>query len=172
MLPYHVDTRNHSLVSGMGQEKTLAKSLVQLMFTIKHNYINTTRVDSFSSVTSSARVMLPGIHYADFTGNLPNHNTVPANNTTTVAPVQTSVTVSNVVADLPSADELPTNTDQTSPSIPSMASVVISVVPSLTKDASPEDGELPQVALNTIDASEKGELKLHCGSAIHSLLYR
>ncbi len=69
---------------------------------------------------------------------------------------------------------LPTS-DQTSPSIPSVASVVINVVPSLTKDASPEDGELPQVALNTVDASsvnERGELKLPHVSAIHSLLHR
>ncbi|KAK0233682.1 hypothetical protein IW262DRAFT_1452248 [Armillaria fumosa] len=48
---------------GMPQEKSMEGSLVEVMLTLKHNFISTSRVESFSAVLGSSRIMVSGIRY-------------------------------------------------------------------------------------------------------------
>ncbi len=53
---------------------SLRKSLVELSFTIKHNFIKTSTTDSFSAIMTAVRIMVPGLHYSDA---ITNTATVP-----------------------------------------------------------------------------------------------
>ncbi|KAK0476297.1 hypothetical protein IW261DRAFT_1421611 [Armillaria novae-zelandiae] len=47
----------------MSIEKSMERSLVEMTFTIKHNFISNKRTDSFSAIISSSRIMVSGKHY-------------------------------------------------------------------------------------------------------------
>ncbi|KAK0241006.1 hypothetical protein EDD85DRAFT_786776 [Armillaria nabsnona] len=58
-----VGTKGQKLSPGMPQEKLMEKSLVLLTFTITHNYISSTKVDSFSAIINNVCILIPGVHY-------------------------------------------------------------------------------------------------------------
>ncbi|KAK0438611.1 hypothetical protein EV421DRAFT_1738367 [Armillaria borealis] len=79
--------------AGVPQEKSMEKSLVVLTFTITHNYISSSKVDSFSAIIDKVRVLVPGICYDDHVQA--NANTPPAVAPTNIpqAPLVLTVTM-------------------------------------------------------------------------------
>ncbi|KAK0485889.1 hypothetical protein IW261DRAFT_1415779 [Armillaria novae-zelandiae] len=59
------NVKGDKIPPGMPQEKSLERSLVKLTFTVKHNYISSSKLDSFSARMVCAHILLPGMVYDD-----------------------------------------------------------------------------------------------------------
>ncbi|SJL05074.1 uncharacterized protein ARMOST_08446 [Armillaria ostoyae] len=88
-----VSMKGQKLRPGNPQEMSLHESLVELSFTIKHNFIKSSTTDSFSAIMSAVRVMVPGLHYSDA---MTDTATVPPAAATNTAIVHVPVTVPSV----------------------------------------------------------------------------
>ncbi len=93
----------------------MERSLVILTFTIMHNYISSSKVDSFSTIIDKVRVLVPGMHY---------NNHVQANTTApTLAPTPAGIALTNILQ-APPVPTVTTVTIATSPSTSTLASNV------------------------------------------------
>ncbi|SJL04859.1 uncharacterized protein ARMOST_08230 [Armillaria ostoyae] len=79
-----IDIKGQKIAAGSPQEMSIQKSLVELSFTIKHNFIKSSTMDSFSATMCGVRIIVPGLHY----GNA-------MTNTTAVALALAPATVTN-----------------------------------------------------------------------------
>ncbi|KAK0429666.1 hypothetical protein EV421DRAFT_1914246 [Armillaria borealis] len=89
-----VNAKGFRVPAGVPQEKSMEKSLVVLTFTITHNYISSSKVDSFSAIIDKVRVLIPGICYDDHVQA--NANTPPAVAPTNIPQAPPVLTVTTV----------------------------------------------------------------------------
>ncbi|PBK72198.1 hypothetical protein ARMSODRAFT_1016167 [Armillaria solidipes] len=109
-----VNAKGFRVPAGVPQEKSMEKSLVALTFTITHNYISSSKVDSFSAIIDKVRVLVPGICYDDHVQA--NANTPPAVAPTNIlqaplVPTVTTVTIATGPSTSTAASNVGNNTN-------------------------------------------------------------
>ncbi len=110
---------------------SVRKSLVELSFTIKHNFIKSSTMDSFSATMCEVRIMVPGLHYSD-----------AVTDTTVVAPAPALATVANSSATpvtTPNGAEAGATITAATASTPNVAEAGVTITP-LTAPATAPNG--------------------------------